>query len=101
MKIKFLSEKPRHCHEDFTVNIVAKVDNVPTNCAIAAEAVKAHFDAASYSEVGLTNAVETHLGQIEWAAHRMLRTLGGKSVFLSTEYFATRDAESDDAFRRP
>jgi len=65
----------------------ALVDDSCVQCAITAEALEDHFGAASLVERDLIDAFSVHRAEIEDAARRMLKEIGGRPVLLHSGYF--------------
>ena len=87
MHIHFPQELPEYCGRDLIVAFPAVVDGEPIQCAITAEALEDHFGAQSLREDDLLAAFEAHRQEIERAAQRMLKEVGGKPVLLHSGYF--------------
>ncbi|CAN0626319.1 conserved protein of unknown function [Burkholderia multivorans] len=87
MHISFPPDPPEYCARDLVLAFPALVDDSCVQCAITAEALEDHFGAASLVERDLIDAFTAHRSEIESAARRMLKEIGGRPVLLHSGYF--------------
>lgn len=92
MKISFPHQSPRFDGAALTVAFDALVDGQPRDCAVSAEALQDHFDAASPLEDELVAAFKRHRKKIEQACREALHDSDGQAVKLTSGFFRIRSA---------
>jgi Protein of unknown function (DUF1488) len=91
MQITFPQEPAEYCGRDLVLVFPALIDGERVQCAITAEALEDHFDAASLREDDVQRAFEAHRHTIEKAARKVLQELGKKPVLLHSGFFRFYD----------
>ncbi len=82
-----------------TVRFLARVDGEPVECAITAEALEDHFDAASTLEEQLLSAFDRGRARIRSVCAEALDQNEGASVVLRSGLFRVEGMEPDRGTR--